>query len=484
MTRTPAIFILAVVGTVTGCTLGPEPQRPSTAADASSTYVHASGDSVHAPAPEAPWWTRFPDAATAELVRTALEHNTDLRVAAARVLEAEAALRQAAGSSLPQVTAGVSGARNKSSFVLPTIGRTSIYSTTFADELNVSWQADLFGKLKRTRQQAWASLLAEEANRVALEHSIIAAVARARVQVATLERTLEVTRSTRTSWEQTLTTVQRRYRSGLARAVDVHLARENLAATQGREVQVAAQLEQARHALHVLIGQAPGSQPRLHTGLPEVPKLGPVPAGLPADLLDRRPDLRRAEAELSAATYGIGAAMADLFPSLTLSGSTGATSDSLSDLLSSDGVVYSAVANLVAPIFTGGQRRAAVDAARARAEAAVAAYSGAVLTALQEVEDALVADHSVQRQLDLARTRLEQARAADRIARERYQRGVEALLIVLETERRLRAAEDAMLTVTADVWNTRINLFLALGGDWTNPPTNASTTTPSHDSEV
>jgi NodT family efflux transporter outer membrane factor (OMF) lipoprotein len=427
---------------------------------------------------------RFGDPQTADLVRAALEHNTDLQTAAARVLEASAALRQATGASLPQVTAGISGARTKTSFVLPGIGRTSIYSTTFSDDLSVSWQADLFGKLKRTRQQAWATLLAEAANREALEHSIIAAVVRARIQIATLERTLEVTRSTRTSWERTLATVERRYRSGLARAVDVHLARENLAATQGREVQVDAQLEQARHALHVLVGQAPGSLPPLHSDLPDVPGLEPVPVGLPADLLDRRPDLRRAEAQLSAATYGVGAAIADLFPSLTLSGSTGATSDSLSDLLSTDGLVYSAVANLVAPIFTGGQRRAGVDAARARAEAAAATYSGAVLTALREVEDALVADRSIQSRLDLAHTRLEQARAADRIARERYQRGVETLLTVLETERRLRAAEDAMLAVTAEVWNTRIDLFLALGGDWTAALPSTSTMEPTDDSEV
>ncbi len=465
-----ALPLLTIALAVAGCTLGPDAERPQTAADTAATFVNAQNTAT--PATDlAPWWTRFGDPTTSELVELALENNTDLQVAAARLLEAEAAWGQSRSTLWPKVDYQVTGTRAKSSFVLPEMGRRTIYSTTYSDGISVSYQVDLFGKLKRTRQAAWANLLAEQAARTTVEHSVIAGVVRARVQVATAERAQEITTEIRTSWERTLATVERRYRSGLVGAVDLHLARENLASVRAAETQIAASVKKARHALDVLVGQRPGTGPLLPDTLPELPDLSPVPAGLPAALLDRRPDLLRSEMQLSAATYGIGAALADLYPSLTLTGSAGSSSDSLGDLLDVDSVVYNVVAGLVGPIFAGGARRAEIDAARARADAAGAAYAGVVLNALREVEDALVADEANQQRLEHTRRRLAEADSADSLARERYSRGVEAFLKVLETERRLRSAEEALITTRADTWNTRIDLFLALGGDWTLPQT-------------
>jgi len=459
--------ILAFVGF--GCTLGPDPERPQTVADEAASYVHGEETTAEPWSPDSPWWQRFGDTATTDLVELALSNNTDLRGAAARVLEAQAALRQAGGTRYPQVSYGASGSRAKSSFVLPEIGRRSVYSTTFQDDLSVSWQIDLFGKLKRTRQSVWASTLAEEASRDAVMHSVVAQVVRARVQVASVDRASGIARDIRTSWESTLATVERRYRNGLVQAVDLHLARENLASARSAEVGLAAQAELARLALDVLVGRRPGSGPELPDTLPDLPNLDPVPMGLPIELLDRRPDLRQQEMQLAASTFGIGAALADLYPSLTLTASAGMTSDTLSDLASSDGLVYNAVVGLVGPLFTGGQRRGAVDAARARAEQSAAAYAGAILGALREVEDALVLTASISDQLGYTETRVAEARAANRISQERYQRGVESLLTVLETERRLRSAEEALITSKIELWNSRINLFLALGGDWELP---------------
>jgi NodT family efflux transporter outer membrane factor (OMF) lipoprotein len=257
-----------------------------------------------------------------------------------------------------------------------------------------------------------------------------------------------------------------RYRAGIADAVELHLARENFASAQASEAVIAGQLEQARLALDVLVGRRPGSGEDLPDTLPRLPSLEPVPLGLPAQLLDRRPDLRQAEMQLASATYGIGAAVANLYPDLSLTGSAGASGDTLNGLTITDGLVYNAVANLIGPLFTGGQRRADVDAARARAEQATAMYAGAVLNALREVEDALVIGEASKLNWEYSDTRASEARAADRLAKQRYQRGVATLLTVLETERRLRLAEQAIITATADVWNARIDLFLALGGDW------------------
>jgi len=234
------------------------------------------------------------------------------------------------------------------------------------------------------------------------------------------------------------------------------------------------QLEQSRLALDVLVGRRPGSAEMLPRTMPQLPALDPVPLGLPAALLDRRPDLRRAEMQLSGATYGVGAAIANLYPDLSLTASAGESADSINELDLSN-FVYNIVGNLTGPLFSGGQRRADVEAARARAEQAAAAYAGAVLNALREVEDALVLGDSSIRSFDLTTDRVAEARAADSLAKQRYQRGVETLLTVLETERRLRLAEQAIIASTTNVWNARIDLFLALGGDWGTEPTNPET---------
>ena len=460
------LIVLISLALSSGCTLGPEPARPVTAADLSDSYAYGQNQEEADAPPVTAWWRTFGDPTTAELVELALENNTDLQAAAARVLEAEAALQRARGARLPQVGVSASATDQRFSFVLPEVGRRTIDSTTYSYNFNVSWQTDLLGRLRRTQQASWASLMAQEEAQEALVHTVVSLVVRSRVLVATAARALEINRQITASWESTTNTVERRYRAGLAGAVELHLARENLAAVRASEAVIAGQLEQARLALDVLVGRRPGSSDPLPDTLPELPLLEPVPLGLPASLLDRRPDLRQAEMQLAAATYGVGAAIASLYPDLSLTGSIGASADKINDLTLDDGLVYNAVANLVGPIFSGGQRRADVDAAKARVEQATALYAGAVLTALREVEDALVLSDSTRLNWEFSDQRVSEARAADRLAKQRYQRGVENLLTVLETERRLRLAEQAIITATADVWNARIDLFLALGGDW------------------
>ncbi|MEM9558446.1 MAG: efflux transporter outer membrane subunit [Acidobacteriota bacterium] len=479
-TRLPlrcASVLLAVLAT--GCTVGPDPQRPRTVADDATAYVHApdgerSGTSTHANLPVDPtlelidrWWIGFGDPATEQLVDAALAGNQDLRAAAARVLEARARLGVARSSRWPSVDLTLSAQRQKNSFVLPDIGRVDIYSTTYSPDLSVAYQVDLFGRLRRSRQAAWSDLLAQEAARESVVHTVISETVRARVRLSTLDEGLRLATSIRDSWESTLRSIERRYNAGLTGALDLRLARENAASARARVVDLEAQRAQAALALDVLVGRRPGTGPAPDTTLTPLPDLTPVPLGLPAALLDRRPDLRQAELELAAATARVGVAVADLFPQLSLTGSTGIRSDTLDDLLSND-LVFNLIGNLVTPLFDGGRRRDEVDAAKARAEAAAARYAGAVLQALREVEDALVRDDSLRRRLDLLDERVEEARAADRIARERYRRGVETLLRVLETERRLRAAEEALVAARAVAWTTRIDLFLALGGDWTS----------------
>lgn len=449
-----------------GCRLGPEPARPANVASRAGSFVNAprtQGD-------EAPhvgqWWKRFGDGVIDELVETALQNNADLRVAAAHVLEARALYCSASGQRWPQASANLSRDRRKNSFSLPQIGRVGVLSTTFDLGFSVSWQADLFGKLAREQQAAWAGLLEAEVQQEALIHTVIAEVVRLRVHIATLQRQLAIARANTASWQETFKIIERRYQRGVASALDLRLAKENLVASRSAEPELEYQLQGKMQALDVMLNRQPGTGQNLPDTLSKLPPLETPPVGLPVSLLDRRPDLRATELQAAAATARVGAALADLFPDLSLSGTGGWRADEFHDLIRPDTKVYNLLVGLAWKIFAGGALRAQVDAAEARAEAAAAAYGAAVLNALREVEDALVRDRTARRRYAELEIRLEEVLAAERMARERYQRGVEVLITVLEVERRRRNAQDALVFTQRVLWEARINLFLALGGEW------------------
>jgi outer membrane protein TolC len=246
----------------------------------------------------------------------------------------------------------------------------------------------------------------------------------------------------------------------------VYLARENLAAARALEPAIVERVKLAQHSLDVLIGQRPGALALLPDRLGALGEPEPIPVGLPAALLDRRPDVQAAELRLRAATERVGVSIAALFPDLTLSGSWGYLSNRFSMLTDPQNEVYSAIIGLAAPIFKGGRLKAQVDAAKARATGAAENYAGVVLVALREAEDALVRQQTLKERIDRLKERLTQALRAESLARQRYLRGVEKILIVLETERRRRIGENELIRTTGDLWNARVELFLALGGDW------------------
>jgi len=289
-------LIAALIGGA-ACTLGPDPGRQvRTAADGAAGFVHDQDRREVVPPSRAEirvdhWWVGLADPVTSELVEQALARSTDLQQAAARVLEADAGLAVARGSRWPQVDMSGSATRTKTSFVLPGAGRVGIYSTTLSHDLSIAYQVDLFGRLARSQQAAWADLLAAEADRQAVLHSVIAEVVRARVEVAGLERRLELAQRAVASWQQTVDLVEERYRAGLVDPADVHLNRQSLAAARASVPELEQQLAAARHSLDVLVGRRPGTGRPLPETLPETPELERVPPGLPAALLDRRPDL-------------------------------------------------------------------------------------------------------------------------------------------------------------------------------------------------
>ncbi|MCH8120295.1 MAG: efflux transporter outer membrane subunit [Planctomycetes bacterium] len=475
------LFVVLACGTLGGCMVGPDYSRPETTADTSDGYFNAGthNEDVNDFADVDRWWERFGDPTTALLVREALENNYSLKAAAARVLQAQAALVETRGLQLPDVSYNLSRDRSKRSFNLgsgPFAGRFSVMSTTWSQDISVTYILDLFGKLRRSERAAWAEMLTAQANGQALINSIIATVINARVNIATIGRRLAIARANTESRQRTLEIVERRYEQGLVGPVDVRLARENLAASRAVEPVVELSLITARHALDVLMARRPGSSDELPNTLADLPDLGPVPIGLPASLLDRRPDVRAAEFSLRAANERIGVSIARLYPDLTLTGNYGFSADTVEEIFQQDETeMYAAIFRLAQPIFKGGRLRAQIDATEARYAELAANYAGTVLTAMREVEDALVTEQMLQTQLKHARVRFREASAAESLSGQRYQRGVEGILAVLESERRRRISEEELTVLKGQLWTTRVNLFLALGGDWDYQNNNPTT---------
>ena len=461
-------LLLSISGVLltAGCMVGPMYSRPETAADTNDAYYYAGTheQDVNAFDGIERWWERFADETTGTLVRRMLENNYDLKASAARVLQAEAALAGAFGRRLPDVSYGISRDRSKRSFNFG--GRFSVMSETWTQGVSVGYILDLFGKLRRAERAAWAQVLAVQANEEALINSMIATVITARVDIATTQRRLAIARANTLSRTETLEIVERRYGEGLVGPVDVRLARENLEAARALEPSIELTLAKAHHALDVLLARRPGGSGELPETLADLPVLGPLPIGLPGSLLDRRPDVIAAELSLRAANEEIGVSIAQLFPDLMLTANFGGSADRWRDIWEHSAETYSLLFNFTGPIFKGGQLKAQIKAAKARFAELAANYGQTVLRAIREVEDALVTEQMLQSQLKYTQLRFKEAQAAENLSKERYQRGVESILSMLESERRRRIAEEQLTILKGQIWTTRVNLHLALGGDW------------------
>ena len=466
------LFFVLSCTMYTGCMVGPDYSRPETPAETSDAYFHAGTNEqdVNDFTDADGWWEGFGDPITTQLVQQALQNNYDLKAAAARVLQAQAALAEMRGRQWPDVSYNLSRDRSKRSFNMGSgpfgSGRFSVMSTTWSQDITVNYVLDLFGKLKHSERAAWADMLASEASEQALINSIIAGVVNSRINIATIQRRLSIARANTESRQSTLEIVERRYAQGLVGPVDIRLARENLAAAKAAEPAVELSLITARHALDVLLARPPGSSQDLPETLAELPDLEPVPIGVPARLLDRRPDVKAAELALLSSNERIGVSVAQLYPDLTLTANYGANADEWRDIWESYSETYGLLMRLAQPIFRGGQIRAQIDAAKARYAELAANYAGTVLTAMREVEDALVSEQMLQNQLQYTDRRYREAKAAEELSRQRYQQGLTGFLVVLETERRRRIAEEQLTILKGQIWTTRVNLYLALGGDW------------------
>ncbi|MEZ4386202.1 MAG: efflux transporter outer membrane subunit [Candidatus Krumholzibacteriia bacterium] len=454
-----------------GCTVGPDYVRPALTDDVPTSFAAATAP-IDTTALDARWWEALGDPILNQLVGQALAHNHDLQRATAAVIEARAAVGGARSERLPTDTVSGTASRSLSNspFAPPGTSPTQLRNG-FDAAVSVKYELDLWGRLSRAEESARASLLASEASRRVVRQTLVADVARTWLQVRELQCRLGLDLRTLDSYRSTLATVEQRYLSGVASALDLRLARQNVLAAEAAVPGTRRQLRDSVRRLEILAGRYPAAtvvasdEAAVLAATMPAP-LPPVPVGLPSSLLERRPDLVAAEAGLHATVANVGSAKARLYPTLSLTGSAGYNSTELDPWFDGDHDVWSLVGNLVSPLFNRGATKAQVKAAEARARQSLAAYEQAVLTAFGEVESALDAERfESEREATLGRS-VAEARLSLELAQRRYASGLDPLLTTLETQRRLFAAESQLLAAQRAHRTARVNLILALGGPW------------------
>lgn len=419
--------------------------------------------SSETPADLSLWWQSLNDPLLSALVAEALQASPDLRTAEARLREARARRTMAAAARFPSVTASGSARRSQSSEETGSDDARNAFSAGF----DASWEVDVFGGVRRSVEAAEADLESSVANLDNTRVSLASEVALNYVEVRALQTRLGIARANLASQSETLQLTDWRAQAGLVSSQDVEQARSNREQTRAQIPSLETSLVESEHRLDILLGRAPGT---LHVRLAATGELPTVPAqiavGIPADTLRQRPDVRAAERKLAAETARVGAAEAARYPSFTLSGSIGLEALTLGALGNGAAATSSLLAGITSPVFNAGRLRAQVEIQDAVREQAQVSYEQAVLTALQEVENALVALARNRERVEALAIAAESARNAAELARQRYSAGLIDFQSVLDTERSVLSAEDGLASSRADGVLALIRLYKALGGGW------------------
>ena len=407
------------------------------------------------------WLADFGDAHLENLVALALGNNFNLQAALGRLEQANALARIEGADRLPNLSLGGSAARRSTR--LDGDPGPRVRTDRFEVNALASWELDLWGRLKAQALAGEADALAAAGDFFAVRQSIAAQVAGAYFDTVERQEQAALAEETLRTFEESLRTVEERFQRGISPALDVQLARANVANARASLLQQQQLREVAQRRLETLVGRYPAGVARTPEQLPELPS--PIPAGLPSELLERRPDLLAAQSRLVAADARLKQSRRALLPSLTLTASYGQASDELENLLEKNFDVWSLVGNLTAPLFQGGRLRAAVDRSEAALRTAVAEYGNVLLTAFREVETALVSEEILRERLRAVREAAEESAAAQELAEERYDRGLVDIITVLESQRRAFNARISAISVQNQLLQNRLSLYLSLGGE-------------------
>ncbi len=457
-------FTLAIclILSLVGCTVGPDYVTPDVESPTGwrIDYDEAAGLA------NAAWWKQFDDPVLDDLVHTALQNNKDVRIAAARVEEFAARLGITRSDAFPQVGYGASAAREQASRetaggVPSGMDRTN---DMFSATLNVGWELDLWGRIRRATEAARADLLTTEENRRAVVLTLVSAVATSYIDLRSLDKQLEITNQTLNSRGESLHLFELQFEGGVISDLELSQSRSEYEQAAVRIPPIERQIALTENSISVLLGRNPGPIARGKTiddlVLPDVPE------GVPSDLLERRPDIRAAEQQLIAANARIGQAKAAYFPTISLTGMLGFASDDLSNLASSSANVWNIGAGLAGPIFTGGRISSQVAVTEAVREQALVGYLQTIQTAFRETEDALVSTQKAREELQAQRRQLHALTDYARLARMRYDNGYVSYIEVLDAERKLFDAELTEIRVQTDVYSSLVSIYKAMGGGW------------------
>ncbi len=444
---------------LSGCAVGPNYKRPPIAAP--EQVRGETGPAQAASLADRAWWEIFDDETLKGLLDEALKNGYDVRLAAARVEEARANAGIARSQFFPQVGYQAQWSRSRESELLaPGVGIVSLHDVN----LGLSWELDLWGRIRRSSEAALARYIASEEARRGVLLSLVSEVATDYFQLRQLDLRLEIARRTTTAFQETSDLFGRRLEAGMASALETASAEASLASVAGQVPQLESQIVTLENAIGLLLGRNPGPIARGAALTDQV--LPPeVPAGLPSDLLRRRPDVQEAEQQLIAANANVGAAMANFFPTISLTGAFGGVSTDVSNLFTS-GKTWSIAAGLTGPLFQGLRLKNQYDARVAQWEQAKAQYEKAITNAFGEVSSAIVAHQK------LAQAEKEQARAvaafrqAVTLSNQRYVSGFAGYLDVLQAEQNLFPAENALAQIRFNRLANFVQLYKALGGGW------------------
>jgi NodT family efflux transporter outer membrane factor (OMF) lipoprotein len=448
---------------LTGCLSLKEPAKPALGSG-------VAPESWRTPTPSEAvldnWLATFGDAELTALAAEALTNNPDLAAAAARLDQALASAKSVSSALLPALN--LNGNAQNSSRLERTSAQKAAgvkaNSPAYGASLDLSWELDVWGRLRYANRSATATTAASAEDYQAARRSLVAQVAKAWFAAAESQLQLQLSQQFVSTYEQTLSLVEIRFGAGAIAEQDFATAKADVAGARQRAEAAATTFKEAVRGLELLLGRYPAAELQVADDLHAVPP--PVPAGVPAQVLERRPDIMAAERRVDAAFASTEEAKAARLPRLSLTSSLGSSSPELKDLLDPKNAALNFAGNLFAPLFDGGQRRAQVDLAQARQREAAANYRSTALAAFQEVENYLLAGESLARQETQSREAAEQYEKARRMGTARYEAGDIDLIELLILQRQELQAKSSLLSLKAQRLSERVNLHLALGGDF------------------
>lgn len=468
--RLPQLLAVSAAALLAGCSLIPTYERP--AAPVAATYPAYSTSAQATPASSVAWQDFFADAKLKRLIELSLANNRDLRVAVLSIEQARAQLQIRRADQFPSVNGVLSGSRT------PTAsgGLTNLYNVGLAV---TAYELDFFGRVSSLKEAALGQYLATEEGRKTAQISLIAAVANTYLSILADEELLDITRQTLATREESMKLSKLRFDSGVTSELDYRQAESLAEAARVAYAQQQRQRALDENALTLLVGQPLVGELPAAAG-PAVPlaqaqPMADVPAGLPSDLLTNRPDIRQAEQLLLASNANIGAARAAFFPRISLTVGAGSASSHLSGLLKGGSWGWTAAPQLVLPIFDAGRNAAGLDSAKAERDIAIAQYEKAIQTAFREVADALATRATLADQLGSQQRQADAEAVRFKLADLRYQNGIASYLDLLDAQRSLFSARQAVVQTRLAQLQSQVTLYKTLGGGWKEPAEDALT---------